>query len=75
MTDDEWGFVAPYLAFCRDDARRREYSLSAVFDALRYMAKTGCQKFPPAGATIQRVASLLLHRLIRKGYSVYRSRA
>jgi transposase len=30
------------LALCREDARQREYSLRAVFNALRYVAKTGC---------------------------------
>lgn len=34
--------MAPYLALCREDARQREYSLRAVFNALRYVAKTGC---------------------------------
>lgn len=42
VTDEEWTFVVPYLALCREDARQREYPLRAVFNALRYMAKTGC---------------------------------
>ncbi len=42
VSDEEWSFVAPYLALCREDARQREYPLQAVFNALRYMAKTGC---------------------------------
>jgi transposase len=42
VTDEEWGFVAPYLALCREDAQQREYPLRAVFNALRYIAKTGC---------------------------------
>jgi transposase len=42
VTDEEWAFVAPYLALCREDAAQREYSLRAVFNALRYVAKTGC---------------------------------
>ena len=41
-TDEEWALVAPYLALCREDARQREYPLRAVFNALRYVAKTGC---------------------------------
>jgi transposase len=41
--DEEWGFVAPYLALCREDARQREYSLRAVFNGLRYIVKTGNQ--------------------------------
>ncbi len=42
VTDEEWFFVAPYLALCREDAGQREYSLRSVFNALRYIAKTGC---------------------------------
>ncbi len=42
VTDEEWAFIAPYLALCRADARQREYSLRSVFNALRYVAKTGC---------------------------------
>jgi len=42
VTDEEWAFVAPYLALCREDAQQREYPLRAVFNALRYVAKTGC---------------------------------
>jgi transposase len=42
VTDEEWSFVAPYLALCREDAAQRDYALRAVFNALRYVAKTGC---------------------------------
>lgn len=42
VTDEEWAFVAPYLALCREDAAQRDYPLRDVFNALRYVAKTGC---------------------------------
>jgi transposase len=42
VTDEEWVFVAPYLALCCEDAPQRDYPLRAVFNALRYVAKTGC---------------------------------
>ncbi len=42
VTDEEWFFVAPYLALCREDAQQREYPLRSVFNALRYIVKTGC---------------------------------
>lgn len=42
VTDEEWAFVAPYLALCREDATQRDYSLRAVFNAVRYVAKSGC---------------------------------
>ena len=42
VTDEEWSFVAPYLALCREDARQRDYPLREMFNAMRYVAKTGC---------------------------------
>lgn len=41
MGDEEWAFVAPYLALCREDAKQREYSLRAVFNALRWLVRSG----------------------------------
>jgi len=43
VTDEEWAFVAPYLALCKEDAEQREYPLRAVFNALRYIVRTGGQ--------------------------------
>ena len=43
LKDEEWAFVAPYLALCREDAQQREHSLRAVFNGLRYIVKTGNQ--------------------------------
>lgn len=43
VNDEEWLFVAPYLALCREDAAQREHSLRAVFNGLRYIVKTGNQ--------------------------------
>src|SRR5208337_1813051 len=43
VTDEEWAFVAPYLALCKEDSEQREYSLRAVFNALRYIVRTGGQ--------------------------------
>ena len=43
MADEEWAFVAPYLALCREDATQREYALREVFNGLRYIDKTGNQ--------------------------------
>ena len=34
VSDEEWAFVAPYLALCREDAQQREYPLRSVFNAL-----------------------------------------
>jgi transposase len=41
VTDEEWSFVAPYLALCREDAPQRDYPLRDVFNGVRYVAKTG----------------------------------
>jgi transposase len=42
VKDEEWAFVAPYLALMREEAPQREYPLRALFNALRYLAHTGC---------------------------------
>ena len=34
--------MLPYLLLCREDARQREHDLRAVFNAVRYMARSGC---------------------------------
>lgn len=43
VSDAEWEFLIPYLTLMREDAPQREYSLRDVFDAMRYVVKTGCQ--------------------------------
>jgi len=43
VSDEEWAFVAPYLALCREDSEQRDYSLRAVFNGLRYIVRTGGQ--------------------------------
>ena len=43
VTDAEWDFLLPYLTLMREDAPQREYSLRDLFNALRYVVKTGCQ--------------------------------
>src|SRR5918994_3418601 len=39
--DEEWAFLAPYLALVREDAPQREYDLREVFDGLRWIVRTG----------------------------------
>ena len=59
VSDAEWEFLVPYLTLMRQDAPQREYPLRDVFDAVRYVVKTGCQwdflphDFPPASAVYQ----------------------
>ncbi len=42
MTDDEWAFSAPYLLLMKEEAPQREHSLREVFNALRYLVRSGC---------------------------------
>jgi transposase len=59
VSDVEWEFLTPYLTLMREDAPQREHSLRDVFNALRYVVKTGCQwdflphDFPPWTAVYQ----------------------
>jgi transposase len=59
VSDEEWAFVAPYLALCREDAPQRVHDLREVFNAARWMVKTGTQwrympnHFPPWAAVYQ----------------------
>lgn len=59
VTDEEWAFVAPYLTLCREDAPQRRHDLREVFNAVRWMVKTGAQwrympeHFPPWAACYQ----------------------
>lgn len=41
VSDEEWAFVAPYLALLPEDVSQRKYALREVFNALRYLVKTG----------------------------------
>src|SRR4029450_1731987 len=59
VSDDEWSFVVPYLTLCRLDAQQREYDLRDVFNALRYLVRSGVpwrmmpHDFPPWHAVHQ----------------------
>lgn len=41
VTDEEWQFVAPYLTLMKEDAPQREHDLREVFDAMRWVVRTG----------------------------------
>ena len=51
--------MLPYLLLCREDAGQREHDLRAVFNAVRYMARSGCSwrlipnDLPPWAAVYQ----------------------
>ena len=42
VSDEEWAFVAPYLILFPLDAGQRRHDLREVFNALRYVVRTGC---------------------------------
>ena len=41
VSDAEWALVAPYLTLMTEDAPQRVYSLREVFNALRWLVRTG----------------------------------
>jgi len=41
VSDEEWAFLAPYLALVREGAPQREYGLREVFNGLRWIVRTG----------------------------------
>lgn len=59
VSDDEWAFVVPYLTLMTADAPQRTYDLREVFNALRWLVKTGApwrylpHEFPPWAAVYQ----------------------
>src|SRR5271155_12764 len=42
VSDEEWEFCAPYLTLMKEDAPQREYTMRAMFNAVRYMVRAGC---------------------------------
>lgn len=59
VSDDEWAFVAPYLALMREDAPQRHHAVREVFNALRWIVRAGLPwrllptNFPPWPAVYQ----------------------
>ena len=43
VSDPEWEFLLPYLTLMKEDAPQREYPLRDLFNAIRYVVRTGCQ--------------------------------
>jgi len=59
VSDAEWQFVVPYLCLLPEDAAQREHDLRDVFDALRWLVRSGAPwrylpaDFPPWAAVYQ----------------------
>ena len=68
VSDEEWAFVVPYLALNRVDSAHRAHDLRAVFNAVRWILRTGApwrwlpHDLPPWPAVYQQ-----LHRWLRAG--------
>ncbi len=68
VSDEEWSFVAPYLTLCREDSRQRQHDLREVFNAARWLVRSGAHwrmmphEFPPWPAVYQQ-----MQRWIRAG--------
>src|SRR3954451_1805691 len=60
VSDAEWQFVVPYLCLLPEDAAQREHDLRDVFDAARWLVRSGSpwrylpKDFPPWAAVYQR---------------------
>jgi transposase len=59
VTNDEWAFVSAYLVLMDEHAPQRQHDLREVFNALRYIVRTGApwrwlpHDFPPWAAVYQ----------------------
>src|SRR5829696_1187044 len=59
VSDEEWEFVAPYVALVRADALQRRHDLREVFNATRWIVRAGAPwrmlptNFPPWEAVYQ----------------------
>ncbi len=59
VSDEEWAFAAPYLTLMAPEAPQRRHDLREVFNALRWIVRTGAQwrmlptNFPPWAAVYQ----------------------
>src|SRR5215813_3639813 len=61
VSDEEWSFVAPYLTLCRADSKQRQHNLREVFNAVRWLVRSGAHwrmmphEFPPWPAVYQQM--------------------
>jgi transposase len=69
VSDEEWAFVAPYLILLPLDAEQRRHDLREVFNALRYLVKSGTpwrmlpHDFPPWAVVYQQTQRWLNARV------------
>jgi transposase len=72
VSDAEWTFLGPSLTLMREDAPQREYAMRDLFNAVRYVVKTGCtwrflpHDFPPWTAVYQQARRWLANGVFEK---------
>jgi transposase len=72
VSDEEWAFVAPYLALLREDAPQRNHELREVFNGLRWIVRTGSawrympHDLPPWEAVYQQMRRWLEARVFEE---------
>jgi len=68
VSDEEWALILPYLSLAPLDASQRKYDLREVFNALRWLVRTGAQwaylphDFPPP-----QIVQAQAYRWMRRG--------
>ena len=68
VSDAEWEFLLPYLTLMREDAPQRAHDMREVFNAIRYIVKSGCQwRMLPHDFPYWRVAYQQARRWIQAG--------
>jgi transposase len=59
ISDDEWGFVVPYLTLMNEQAPHRQHDLREIFNGLRWLVRAGApwrllpHDLPPWAAVYQ----------------------
>src|SRR5919205_2240147 len=75
VSDEEWAFVAHYLALIREEAPQRNHNLREVFNGLRWVVRTGSpwrympHDLPPWEAVYQQSRRWLSAALSSKRWS------
>src|SRR5215210_2018994 len=71
VSDEEWVFVAPYLALVRPDAGQRRHGLREVLNGLRWIVRAGApwrllpNDLPPRHAVYQQTRRCAFNRSSR----------
>jgi transposase len=68
VTDQEWEFVVPYLCLLPEDAGQRVYNPRDVFDALRWLVRSGAPwRYLPSDFPAWEMVYQQTRRWLRRG--------